>query len=231
MKPQIIFAIGISILIICLTIVISYQNIEIDKLKTQLKIQSKTLLKPPPKPIKYKVACIGDSITADGGYVKKLQKLCSTNYIFDKYGFSGKGTSDIIKHINEKEINLKNYDCVIFLMGVNNIGNVNQVTNDLNWAFATSKQMNRYIKVVACTLTPWGGYKTSTMAKQMNTLQVNDLYLMQNPQYADIVVDLWAPLSYVQYLQGRYDSGDGLHPSVEGHERIGELIYGQVFKE
>lgn len=186
-----------------------------------------------------KVAVIGDSITEDGGYVAELKKLCP-NYVFDNFGRSGETTVKIRSRVRatgtdlaSKTVGLWEYDVVIVLAGVNNIDDPNQVISDLAAIYYLAKTCpDRFIKVVAITLTPWKGYSTWNWQKQQNTERVNRFILSQ-PKNVDVVVDVYHSLGDEQdprqMREGLFRQGDPLHPRGLGQTVIGREIFEYAF--
>lgn len=169
-----------------------------------------------------KVACLGDSLTADGGYVYKLQELY-TNATFDI--IAAKGASvDLVFRL---ALRCSNYDCVILLCGVNSIDRPKYVVSMLRVIVNRLKNQGNK-KIVLMTIPPWRGYKTWTLEKQWNTYIVNG-YIMSRPPNVDDVVNLY------KYLEDKYKkqrgfiidgySTDGLHWTKSACNIISILIY------
>jgi len=162
------------------------------------------------------VMVIGDSITANGTFVDYLKVETGMN--FKSYGFTGEGTSHILKRL--KNINVTKYNYIIIEAGINNIDNASQVMSDMKEMFQYAKSENPDIKVIVLTIVPFKGYPTWTPKKQENLLKVNS-WLLTKPENVDIVVDIYDVMS-VNGFQPH--STDGLHPSRKGHRLMADLI-------
>lgn len=185
-----------------------------------------------------RIAVLGDSITQDGGYIEELKRTCP-NYIFHNYGLSGETTSQILRRIRIKNGNLKhkilaleNYDQIIVLAGINNIDDPHKVIADLKTIYKKAKTLTpQPLRVIAVTLSPWGGYKTWSFKKQQYTEQVND-FILSHPENVDVVVNIYDALKdnhSFRMKQGFYRPGDRLHPRGEGQLIIGQTIYKTAF--
>ena len=172
-----------------------------------------------------RVLCIGNSITANGGYVNYLRYKCKQP--FDNMGIAGAPTRllrSTFKSIRKKEI----YKDLIILGGVNNIIDIKSVTNDLQWIYTTAKENG--IRVIALTITPWKGYKTWNKDKQKNTDAVNK-WIMTQAKDIDIRVDTYTPMeaSWRKDRLKKEFRDDSLHPNSEGQKFLGEIIYKAAF--
>lgn len=184
---------------------------------------------------KNRVAVLGDSITEDGGFIKKLQVL-RPDLIFHNYGISCETTTQILKRVRASNSDLKNkilgvndYSQVIVFAGVNNIYNPKKVIVDLQKIYNLIKRYSNYsVKVIAVTLSPWGGYKTWTPQKQRYTEMVNR-FILSKPTGVDKAVNIYDVLKDPQkpwQLCAEYHfPGDKLHPRGMGQEMIGLAIY------
>lgn len=162
------------------------------------------------------VMVIGDSITANGMFVEYLKGETGMN--FKTYGFTGEGTTHILKKL--KNIDVSKYDYLIIEAGINNIDNAARVMSDLQEMFHFAKSENPNIKLIVLTIVPFKGYPTWTPKKQENLEKVNS-WLLGKPENVDIVVDIYEPMS-VNGFQPH--STDGLHPSKKGHRLMADLI-------
>ena len=122
-------------------------------------------------------------------------------------------------------LNEGEYDIVVILGGTNDIGwghDVEQVYRDLErlWGLALGKGAD----TVACTIPPIAERFGLIQAKQTN---LNER-ILRSAQLSDrmTVVDVFSALVDSNgLLPSVFDSGDGLHLSVEGYRRLGEVIW------
>jgi lysophospholipase L1-like esterase len=157
---------------------------------------------------------MGDSITKNGKYVAELRKLC--NCKVQSYGYSGYSSSKIKQKFYE--IDLSQYDMVLFEMGINNIHNVNAIK--LDFESVIKKSHSAGLKVVALTLPPFKGYGNWNLTLQNNLIEINK-WLKSKPVDLDYVVDIYTPLAHKDESKHSYD---GLHPDETGHKIIAKQI-------
>ncbi|MFW9980148.1 MAG: SGNH/GDSL hydrolase family protein [Candidatus Thorarchaeota archaeon] len=127
-------------------------------------------------------------------------------------------------------IEREKYDFAIILGG----------TNDLGWGYEPTKVFealqNLYldclqvdIRIVPCTIPPIGFLDMEHQRKQreLNTLIMGNKTAMNDCYPCDIFSELVDPEGI---LLPEYDSGDGLHLSIEGYRKIGELIWFDILR-
>ncbi len=188
-----------------------------------------------------RVAVLGDSITADGGFIRELRRLCP-GFVFHNYGISGQQTYKIKKRIRaaqsdrrQKIIGLADYGHLIVFAGVNNIHDRKQVITDLKTIYAAAKRLTHHrIRVIAVTLSPWGGYATWTPQKQRHTREINR-FIMSRPVNTDVSVDIYQrlmhPVHRHRMKSAYYAKGDPLHPRGLGQKKIALTIYQTAFED
>ncbi|GEM_PF-1510699 len=184
-----------------------------------------------------RVACIGDSITCDGGYIWQLQQLCP-GYRFDNYGISGQTSSQIRRRINahsgslnEKQVNLSEYDQIIVLAGINNIAEPETVKRDLQAIYDEAHDQG--LRVIAVTISPWKNYETWTIKKQANTEYINE-WILSYPRNVDVVVNIYDILednNNPGCLRNDCRDADRLHPRYKGQRIIGKQIFTTAFTD
>jgi hypothetical protein len=91
-------------------------------------------------------------------------------------------------------------------------------------------------KVVAITVSPWGGFRHFSAPRAATTLEVNRWILAQRDTgVIDAAVDSYPMLSCgdptVLCPAYALPFKDGLHFGAEGHERLGEALFTQVFAD
>lgn len=165
----------------------------------------------------------GDSITADGGYLKEILKNVpgSTG---KNYGYVGKGTAFIATKEAEA-FKLMPTD-VIILAGVNDLAAgrpVPEITRGLLHLWNTAK--SKGARVIAVQITPWAGYKTfGGNAERLR--QVNEF--IANASVPDVIVRTGEMGDAQGRLQPQW-SRDGLHPNPAGQIKLAQLILKEAF--
>lgn len=180
-----------------------------------------------------RVGVIGDSITANGGYVRELNRVCEKyNINFSGYGVVNNRTDQMLARF-QREIASGGYNEVVIFGGVNDIASdraMRDITHDLSEMYRAARE--RGIRIIAVTVTPWAGYGTSTPQAQRRTLQLNEwIREQQRIGNVDVVVDGYAALE--QQGTGRLKDefrGDGLHPNPAGQRALGLAIYNAAYR-
>ena len=128
----------------------------------------------------------------------------------------------------ERLLQQKRYDTVIILGGSNDIGwgyPVHAIFKTLTnlWGLARDNGA----KVVACTVPPIGSVFPDIQVKQG---ELNGL-ILRAPKAIEglVVVDLFSVLADSNnLLLPSFDSGDGLHLSIQGYRQMGETIWKSI---
>jgi lysophospholipase L1-like esterase len=128
----------------------------------------------------------------------------------------------------ERLLQQKRYDAVIILGGSNDIGwgyPVHVIFKTLTnlWSLARDNGA----RVVACTVPPIGSVFPDIQVKQG---ELNGLILRAPKDIEElIVVDLFSVLADSDnLLLPTFDSGDGLHLSIQGYRQMGETIWKSI---
>jgi lysophospholipase L1-like esterase len=128
----------------------------------------------------------------------------------------------------ERLLQQKRYDAVIILGGSNDIGwgyPVHAIFKTLTtlWSLARGNGS----RVVACTVPPIGSVFPDIQVKQG---ELNSLILRASKDIEGlIVVDLFSALADSDnLLLSTFDSGDGLHLSIQGYRQMGETIWKSI---
>lgn len=184
-----------------------------------------------------KVLCLGDSITANGGFVKRLRELTNGSVEFHIAATVGHSTGQMLKRISDASqegyADLSSYDAIIVLGGVNNIwAGADRIISDLSsiTRIALSK-MKKPARVIALTLLPYKGYSTWKASYHEQILKVN-ARLKKGETGAHSCVDIFPVLADPadpQALRSNLTS-DRLHPNSQGQILIGDWIYKSIFK-
>jgi lysophospholipase L1-like esterase len=205
----------------------------------------------PGEPVRktYVVAAIGDSLTdpkSHGGvYLRDLQRWCPESR-FDSYGVGGQMVNQMRARFardvlgDPADPSKPRYTHVIVFGGVNDLYSdvsagrtVVGIEGDLGSMYRAAR--DRGIKVVAMTVTPWGGFhRYYNPSRGAATALLNGWILAQPAaKTVDFAVDAYPLLScgnpeeLCEGLAAPFK--DGLHFGPSGHERIAEALYSQVF--
>lgn len=154
------------------------------------------------------------------------------------FGIGGQNTGQMLKRF---ELVVGKYKKVVILAGVNNIGSdwtVAKITRDLEKMYKMARSTG--IKVVACTLPPWGKFienhshkkfaveRGLTVEKlQVRTEKLNNWIRSQEGGLVDKVVDLYKFMGNTKTpeIQSKeYAAGDGLHQTARGSRLMAEII-------
>jgi lysophospholipase L1-like esterase len=202
---------------------------------------------PAPRQI-YRVAAIGDSLTDErssgGKFLKYLRQRCPESR-FDNFGKGADMVNQMRRRFGRDVLPaaaMYRYTHFIVFGGVNDLYSdltagrtPEKIGRDLSAMYAGARE--RGMKVVALTVAPWGGFrKYYNASRGQATRTVNDWMKQQLAEGSiDHVVDAYALLSCEnsEELCGDYalPYKDGLHFGPKGHERLGEALFEQVFKD
>jgi lysophospholipase L1-like esterase len=193
------------------------------------------------------VAAMGDSLTdprSNGGkYLEVLRQRCPKSR-FDSYGKGGEMVNQMRRRFAGEIFADGNpaYTHVIVFGGVNDL--YSDLTAGRTPALIERDLTSMYelahrhgAKVVAITVTPWGGFTRYFNASRLAaTLAVNRWILAQRDAGAiDAALDAYPLLSCGEpsLLCGKLAAPfkDGLHFGPEGHEKLGEQLFAQVFAD
>lgn len=189
----------------------------------------------------FDILCFGDSLTAGSpGYdpafggnrhfqyghwmLERAHAQGWKNLRFQNHGMPGDLASLMARRL-ERVLNLYRFDASVILAGTNDLG----MGSSVLFVFESLQELwnlciSRDLPVVSCTIPPIGSvYPPLQRAQeQLNTL-VRDYCKEHNRM---ICVDLFAELATPDgLLYTSYDSGDGLHLSMDGYRKIGEAVW------
>jgi lysophospholipase L1-like esterase len=191
------------------------------------------------------VAAIGDSLTdasSHGGlFLDYLRRRCPKSR-FDNYGKGGQMVNQMRRRFLEDVFGAGKpaYTHVIVFGGVNDLysdltAGRTPALIEQDLAFMYGEARRHGARVVAVTVSPWGGFtRYFNATRSASTLEVNRWILAQRQAGAvDAVIDAFTLLSCgdPSTLCPRYASPfrDGLHFGPEGHDRLGQALFEQVF--
>lgn len=167
---------------------------------------------------------------------------------FDSYGVGGEMVNQMRRRFARDVLGIPpdpgkpHYTHVIVFGGVNDLYSdltatrtVKKITSDLAQMYAAAHEHD--LRVVALTVTPWGGFsRYFTPARAATTAELNQWILAQQRVHlVDFAVDAFPLLSCgnPDRLCESYEKPfhDGLHFGPEGHRRIAEALFRDVFSD
>jgi lysophospholipase L1-like esterase len=191
------------------------------------------------------VAAMGDSLTdaaSNGGkFLDLLRERCPRSR-FDNYGKGGQMVNQMRRRFAQDLFapGKPAYTHVIVFGGVNDLYSdltagrtPAKIEQDLTLMYQEAHRHGA--RVVALTVAPWGGFtRYFNASRAATTLEVNRWILAQRDAGAvDAVVDAYKLLSCgdATVLCPKYTPPfkDGIHFGVEGHKKLGEALFDQVF--
>jgi len=156
-----------------------------------------------------KIVALGDSLTADGRYVRYLGAT--------GFGYVGRGVKDIASHLDEA-LALKPTDVIVF-------GGVNDLASGRSFSTITGELSKMYERIraagarpVAVLVAPWKGDVAKTAA-------VNQWIRESGVAH----VETWRLGSAEGRLLPSYNAGDGVHLNGAGQKALGKMIKEQAF--
>lgn len=195
----------------------------------------------------YHVLCFGDSLTAgtpgyEPGYGGDIQSQYGfwlaeasreygvSGFRFTNAGIPGELASAMGGRL-QKRLSSATYDAVVILAGTNDIGwgiSPREVSGTLSRLWSMSIAMD--LETIACTIPPIGIQYPPVQAAE---LELNDAIKKAAGSHRLLhIVDVFSALSTGKnLLHPAFDSGDGLHLSVDGYRRMGEVIWIRALKE
>lgn len=198
----------------------------------------------PPK-VPVTVAAMGDSLTdakSNGGkFLDLLRERCPKSR-FDNYGKGGQMVNQMRRRFADDLFGPGRpaYTHVIVFGGVNDLYSdltagrtPAKIEADLTFMYQEARRHGA--KVVAITIAPWGGFgRWFNASRGAATLEVNRWILAQRDAGAvDAAVDAYKLLSCGDptLLCPNYTPPykDGIHFGPEGHKKLGEALFAQVF--
>jgi len=170
-----------------------------------------------------RVAVIGDSITAGGGYARYLERALP-RYRFDTFGHVGQGTAVLLDRMLE-DVVPGNYDEIIIQGGLNDISRDSQyIIDGLERMVRAAKASGA--RVILLSLTPW--HRAPQAIREIN----KQLRWSAPFWGVDDFVDVWTPLADANGALRPDLIGDAamsVHPNSRGHELMGQAIIDDAY--
>ena len=189
------------------------------------------------------ILCLGDSLTAGtpgydpsfGGNPKyqygywmaeRAKSIGFGEIRFDNHGIPGDLASSMRSRLRRALENC-DYDAVVLLAGSNDLGWGNSPATVYQSLLLLWEEVLASDKpLIRCTIPPIGSVYPPIQKAQ---LELNKMIIEYYPESGiTACVNLFAGLSTTEgLLESRYDSGDGLHLSVDGYREVGVLVWDQ----
>lgn len=194
----------------------------------------------------YIVAFMGDSITdyrsGGGRFISVLERHCPHSQ-FDNYGKGGEMTNQMRRRFKRDVFGPKKppYTHVVVFGGVNDLYSDltahrtnEKIQSDLSQMYTMAREGG--VNVIALTVAPWGGFtRYYNKSRGTHTRELNAWIVGQRGKLVDDVLETSPILSCgdPEKLCKDYEGGfkDGLHFGREGHEKLGEALFQQVFHD
>ncbi|NHJ01254.1 MAG: hypothetical protein EAX86_03885 [Candidatus Heimdallarchaeota archaeon] len=191
----------------------------------------------------YSILCIGDSHTAGfplydplyGGNPKSsyqywLSELLNSSYPnirfeIDNKGICGQTTKEITLRLKGLVSN-RRYHMIIYCGGANDIAmgySVDKIWKNMEEALKTIHDLN--IKFFLLTIPPMNWSDTFDQLMEINN---NIMNLKMTSNY--IPVDIHTALKENGYLNRSFNSGDGVHLSIQGYKQIATVIHQAILE-
>lgn len=191
-----------------------------------------------------KVLCFGDSLTAGtpgfepgyGGDVRSqygfwmLEEAKNAGYNdlqFTNRGVPGELASMMFSRLR-RTLSEDEYDVAVIIGGSNDVGWGNEpVTIHASLNRLWQLGIENSVTVIGSTIPPIGSVYPTIQNAQQN---LNEL-IIGSGKSEIIITDVFSALaSEDRLLLPSYDSGDGLHLSVEGYRKMGETIWKEALR-
>lgn len=193
-----------------------------------------------PKSYRMKILCIGNSHTAGfplydplyGGNPKSsyeywfnillTRHFSNVSFEINNRGICGQVSSQVRQRL-ESILSKSHFDIVILWAGANDIAigyTVNRIWKTLRKAYEFVQETT---KVVLVTIPPMNWPAISHVVTELNSK-----IRKQTNSRSYLVADAFSVLETNGMLDPSYDSGDGVHLSIDGYEKVGKEIFDAV---
>lgn len=189
----------------------------------------------------FRVLCIGDSHTAGfplfdpmlGGNQKSsyefwlekflTQTFPATVFHLENHGICGQTSAEVFFRFKSHISLSKPYDLGIFWAGANDLAvgyPISSIWQSLFKAYELAKKNSlRFILVTIPPMWPGISHKINKINQKIKMLNKRGSY-----HYADV----YTVLEKQGVLNPRYDSGDGVHLSIDGYNQVGEVMFNTI---
>ncbi|HSB47851.1 MAG TPA: hypothetical protein VLD37_07605 [Candidatus Bilamarchaeum sp.] len=179
------------------------------------------------------IGVIGASDVWPGTIAEELQRLLRAfvpDAVVKSYGIGGQGSADILARF-ERQI-VKNGHNIAILSGLTIVNEIDPQAIRDNYPKMFGMAKEHGIPVIVYSVSPFGGFKKWSAGMQK---KADDFDSWLRGRDDIILVDVsslgepaWpgGPLK----LRGRFDSGDGIHPGIDGAHEEARLIFESAFR-
>jgi len=191
------------------------------------------------------IAVLGDSLSdqrgGGGGYLDVIRQGCPEARI-DNFAVGGYMVNQIRRRFTERVLAQprETYSHVVVFGGVNDLYSdltagrtVEKITRDLGFIYEAARRSGA--RVVAITVTPWGGFTRFYNPRRAAAMQRLNAWILEQAREGrvDVAVDAYPLLScgnpekLCPALSAPFR--DGLHFGREGQQRLGEALVEAAF--
>ncbi|UCE14220.1 MAG: hypothetical protein JSV04_03335 [Candidatus Heimdallarchaeota archaeon] len=189
----------------------------------------------------FRILCIGDSHTAGfplfdpmwGGDQKSsyeywleellIQHFSETVFHVENHGICGQTSAEVYYRFKSHITQTKPYNLVIYWAGANDLAvgyPVSSIWQNLSNAYELAKKNS--LTFVLVTIPPMWQILNRKIRKLNQKIREPD------KGYLYHYVDVYSALENQGLLNSQYDSGDGVHLSIDGYNRVGEVIFNTI---
>jgi lysophospholipase L1-like esterase len=175
---------------------------------------------------------IGDSLTNDGGYQRRIVYNQSNIWGFLNKGISGNNTTQMLARFSTDILANANSGEYVVIWG-----GINDLAQDVPLATIQSNLQSMYTQakaagliVIANNISPWKGSAFWTSGRQAQQDLLN-AWIASTAIDIDYKIDVFSALedpSVPDTLLPAYNSGDSIHYSVAGYNAVGDAICASV---
>ncbi|MCX7797385.1 MAG: SGNH/GDSL hydrolase family protein [Melioribacter sp.] len=186
---------------------------------------------------KYKILCFGDSITRGAGvegngWVEQVSKM-SDKFLMINAGRNGRKTSDTLELVPVLEKHL-DANLVLIMLGVNDLKNgndslVNLCVSNMKWMITQvkTKLTKAQILLIAPCNISFETMSEINKQKRYNENTYNSLIKLEK-EYEKLATEEKVNFISLFNVVSPKNFLDGVHPNIEGHREIAEIIYKKI---
>ena len=175
-----------------------------------------------------KIYCMGDSLTAAGGYEIELMTLLGPGWLTINKGRSADTTADMLARFQTDVIDYGDAAYVIIWGGtVDIVLELTEEETETNLQAMYTMAHNAGIKVVAITITPMNYISPESKLK----ILAKNSWIQNTAINVNYVADAYTAIDDPNHpgnILPIYDSGDHAHLSDAGYAKVAETIYNAV---
>ena len=187
-----------------------------------------------------RILCIGDSHTAGFPYYDPFYggdqtssyeywlegKLSKENkqmqFKIDNKGVCGQISSQILSRLSQI-LEKKKYDFILLWAGANDIAlgySADSIWENLMKSVRMAKKENTSIFII--TIPPMGWTEIQSTVRELNQC------IITHSGIDFTSIDVFNDLSDGYFLNSQFDSGDGVHLSIEGYKKVASIVFNHL---